>query len=153
MSKHNNIVGIKDSSGNGVYFQKLLSVKRSNPEFSVFVGPEELLVQSVYSGADGAVAGGANIFPSLYVKLYEAAMAGDQETINRIQPIIMEISQKIYGNSSKSSSYLCGIKESLYFLGICESNICLPLVTVDAETKERIRNNLEKIIFKIKSLG
>lgn len=152
LSKHSNVVGIKDSSGNGVYFQNLLSIKRANPEFNVFVGPEELLVQSVYSGADGAVAGGANIFPSLYVKLYKAVIAGDQEKINRIQPIIMEISRKIYACSGKSSSYLSGIKESLYYLGICESNICLPMLSVDNATKEQIRQNLEKIIFKIKTL-
>jgi 2-dehydro-3-deoxy-D-pentonate aldolase len=152
LSQHPNIIGIKDSSGNGVYFQKLLELKKGNSEFSVLIGPEEMLAQSVFSGGDGGVNGGANIFPSLYVRLFEAAKNHDFEMVNKIQPIILEISKKIYGCSTKTSSYLCGVKESLYYLGICEPHIAPPLQTVDTLTKEKIVQNLEKIIFKIKTV-
>lgn len=152
LSQHPNIIGIKDSSGNGVYFQKLLALKKGNPEFSVLIGPEEMLAQSVFSGGDGGVNGGANIFPSLYVRLFEAAKNHDFDMVNKIQPIILEISKKIYGCSTKTSSYLCGVKESLYYLGICEPHIAPPLQTVDGSTKEQIVQNLEKIIFKIKNI-
>ncbi|WP_373495542.1 dihydrodipicolinate synthase family protein [Aquiflexum sp.] len=152
LSRHPNIIGIKDSSGNGVYFQKLLAIKTEKPDFSVMIGPEEMLAQSVLSGGDGGVNGGANIFPSLYVRLFEAAMNRDIDLVNKIQPLILEISKNIYGCSPKTSSYLCGVKESLYYLGICEPHIAPPLQSVDAKAKETIVQNLEKIIFKIKSI-
>ena len=47
---------------------------------------------------------------------------------------------------------ICGVKESLYYLGICEPHIAPPLQSVDTYTKETIVQNLEKIIFKIKSI-
>jgi 2-dehydro-3-deoxy-D-pentonate aldolase len=152
LSQHPNIVGIKDSSGNGVYFQKLLALKKVKPEFSILIGPEEMLSQSVLSGCDGGVSGGANIFPNLYVRLFEAAKNRDFEMISKIQPLILEISKNIYGCSPKTSSYLCGVKESLYYLGICEPHIAPPLQSVNAQTKEIIVQNLEKIIFKIKTI-
>ncbi|SMD41753.1 4-hydroxy-tetrahydrodipicolinate synthase [Aquiflexum balticum DSM 16537] len=152
LSQHPNIIGIKDSSGNGVYFQKLLALKKVKPEFSVLIGPEEMLAQSVLSGCDGGVSGGANIFPNLYVRLFEAAKNRDFEMISKIQPLILEISKNIYGCSPKTSSYLCGVKESLYYLGICEPHIAPPLQSVNAQAKETIIQNLEKIIFKIKTI-
>lgn len=152
LSQHPNIIGIKDSSGNGVYFQKLLALKKEKPEFSVLIGPEEMLAQTILSGGDGGVNGGANIFPNLYVRLFEAAKNRDLDLVDRIHPLILEISKKIYGCSPKSSSYLCGVKESLYYLGICEPHIAPPLQSVDTYTKETIVQNLEKIIFKIKSI-
>lgn len=152
LAKHNNILGIKDSSGNGVYFQKLLNLKKEYPDFTVLVGPEEITAQAVLSGADGGVNGGGNIFPSLYVRLYEAAKVKDMATLERIQPIILEISANLYGCSSKTYSYFYGVKESLYYLGICEPYLAPPMQPVDMKTQEKIRENLEKIIFDIKNL-
>jgi 4-hydroxy-tetrahydrodipicolinate synthase len=152
LSQHPNIIGIKDSSGNGVYFQKLLALKKVKPEFSVLIGPEEMLAQSVLSGCDGGVSGGANIFPNFYVRLFEAAKNRNFEMISKIQPLILEISKNIYGCSPKPSSYLCGVKESLYYLGICEPHIAPPFQSVNAQAKETIIQNLEKIIFKIKTI-
>lgn len=152
LAKHANVMGLKDSSGNGVYFQKLLQIKETYPEFSLLVGPEEMLAQAVLSGADGGVNGGANIFPSLYVKMFEAAKNRDFEKIAMIQSLILEISDGIYSRSPKSSSYLCGVKESLYYLGICEPHLAPPLSPIDRKHKEEIIHHLEKILLKIKSL-
>lgn len=152
LSQHPNIIGLKDSSGDGVYFEKIIKIKKGNPDFIFLVGPEEITGSAVRAGADGGVNGGANIFPSLYVRLYEAAKSRDYETEEKIQSIVLKICDKIYGCSPKASSYLCGLKESLYFLGICEPHLALPLLSADLKTREIIRQELEPIIFEIKSL-
>lgn len=152
LAKHNNILGIKDSSGNGIYFQKLLNIKKEFPDFTVLVGPEEITAQAILSGADGGVNGGGNIFPSLYVSLFEAAKTKDFALLERIQVIILEISTNLYGCSSRPYSYFYGVKESLYYLGICEPYLAPPMQPVAMRTKEKIRENLEKIIFDIKNL-
>ena len=46
---------------------------KDNPDFSMLVGPEEIMAESVLLGAHGGVNGGANMFPELYVSLYNAA--------------------------------------------------------------------------------
>lgn len=152
LALHPNIIGLKDSSGNGVYLQKLLPIKKKRPDFSILVGPEEMLAQSVIAGADGGVTGGANIFPELYVYLFEASKNKDWLLIDKIQGIIMEISEKIYGASAKNSAYFSGVKESLYHLGICEPHLAAPMIGIDPKSKETIYSHLDGIHSKIKKL-
>ncbi|WP_332913900.1 dihydrodipicolinate synthase family protein [Algoriphagus boritolerans] len=72
LSKHPNIIGIKDSSGNPGNFRALCEAFQDQPEFKIFVGPEEILAETLEMGGHGGVTGGANLFPKLYVALYEA---------------------------------------------------------------------------------
>jgi 4-hydroxy-tetrahydrodipicolinate synthase len=81
LAEHKNIVGVKDSSANGTYFQKLCYELREVKDFTLLVGPEEMLAESVLLGGHGGVNGGANIFPKLYVELYNAAVARNFEKI------------------------------------------------------------------------
>jgi len=127
LAKHPNIIGLKDSSGNGVYFQALCNSLRSRPDFTLMVGPEEMLVETVLLGGHGAVAGGANLFPSLYVKLYKAAVKRDFEKIQLYQKIVMEVSLNLYGFGSYKSSYLKGVKASCAFLGLSQGYLASPL--------------------------
>ena len=72
--QHEAFVGFKDSSGRMVVLHEVIHHRdRERPGFRVLVGPEELLGEAVLLGADGGVAGGANLFPRLFVALYEAA--------------------------------------------------------------------------------
>ena len=71
------IAGIKDSSANMIYFSRLLELAKGRTAWTVLVGPEELLAESVLLGGHGGVNGGANIFPRLYVELHRAAAGGD----------------------------------------------------------------------------
>jgi 4-hydroxy-tetrahydrodipicolinate synthase len=152
LAKHSNIIGIKDSSGNGVYFQKLLYVKKENPNFSVMMGPDELMSQVVMAGADGGMNAGGNIFPKLYVRLFEAAKSGNLERVGQMQPLVQEISQRIFGIHPKHSGYIAGIKESLYHFQVCEPHLAPPLSPTDALAREIIRKNLEQINIKIKQV-
>ena len=127
LAKHPNIIGLKDSSGNGVYFQSLLNSLASQVDFTLTVGPEEMLVETVLMGGHGAVAGGANLFPSLYVKLYQAALDKDFEQIHLYQKVVMEVSSKLYGHGNCKSSYLRGVKATCEFLGLSQGYLASPL--------------------------
>src|SRR5690606_12722929 len=61
------IVGIKDSSGDLAYFERLMGLRELRPDWSIMIGPEALLPEAMRLGGDGGVAGGANIFPRLFV--------------------------------------------------------------------------------------
>lgn len=58
--------GIKDSSGDRAYFEKLLS-GLNDEGFRVFQGNERDVLYAKASGAYGVVAGTANVFPELFV--------------------------------------------------------------------------------------
>jgi dihydrodipicolinate synthase/N-acetylneuraminate lyase len=152
LAKHPNIKGIKDSSGNGVYLEKLLEIKSQHSDFFVLTGPEEILVQSVLAGADGGVNGGANLFPQLYVRLFEAAKSKDWKTITSIQPVILEISRKIYSKGIKSYSYFQGLKVALDKLGISGSSLASPLLRANPEFESEIQKAIMEIKEKVSKL-
>ncbi len=145
LADHPNIVGLKDSSANMTYFQTLLYHLGDRDDFSLYIGPEELTGESVLLGAEGGVNGGANIFPELYVAMYDAAQAHDIARVRELQRKIMQISTSIYTVGKYGSSYLKGVKCALSLLGICDDYLSYPYRRFRAEERERIRRALEAV--------
>ena len=145
LAKHPNIIGLKDSSANMVYFQSLIHLVREYPDFSLLVGPEELTAESVMMGADGGVNGGANMFPKLYVDLYHAALDLDYERVRALQEQVMEISTTIYKVGKYGSSYLKGVKCVLSLLGICNDFMAEPFRKFRAEERNKVKQILDKM--------
>jgi 4-hydroxy-tetrahydrodipicolinate synthase len=146
------VVGIKDSSSDMVYFHKLLAIMADNKEFSFLVGSEELLAEAILLGGHGGVSGGANIFPKLYVDLYNAAVAGDIENVRKLHNMVIRISTTIYSTGKYESSILKGIKCSLGLMGICSDFISEPFHRFRQPEKEKIKGYLEKMSVLFKSL-
>lgn len=69
--------GIKDSSGDWTYFEKLLALRNEIP-FALFGGPELLVGRALDAGADGIISGCACAIPELVVALARAVRAGDR---------------------------------------------------------------------------
>lgn len=145
LAEHPNIVGLKDSSANMTYFQTLLYHLGGRDDFALYVGPEELTGESVLLGADGGVNGGANMFPELYVAMYDAAVAHDVERVRELQRRIMQISVSIYTVGKYGSSYLKGVKCALSLLGICDDYLSYPYRKFRTEERQRIREALEAL--------
>lgn len=145
LSDNPNIVGIKDSSANGTYFQKLIHILRDKPDFSVLVGPEEMTAEAVLMGAHGGVNGGANLFPDLYVSLYNAAVEKDFEKISILQSRVMDISLSLYDIGRFASSYIKGIKSALNLLGICSDYMAEPFHKFEEREREIVRAKLTEL--------
>jgi 4-hydroxy-tetrahydrodipicolinate synthase len=76
--------GIKDSSGDAEYFDRLLALKRERP-FVLFAGSDRMALQALAEGADGLVSGCACAIPELVVALYRAFAAGDRAGAEALQ--------------------------------------------------------------------
>ena len=126
LSKHENIIGMKDTSGDLDYFAELAKIAATREDFTLLIGPEEKLARSIELGGYGGVTGGANMFPSLYVALYEAAARGDFDAANECQKIVQEISDAMYNVTDCGAKVLQGIKTGLSELGICSGVIAKP---------------------------
>jgi len=120
------IAGLKDSSANMVYFHQLQLLFRDRPEFALLIGPEELLAETILLGGHGGICGGANMFPRLYVNLYEAAIRKDLNTVAKLHEQVMSVSNTIYSVGQYKSSYLKGIKCALSCMGICDDFLAEP---------------------------
>ena len=145
IAENEKVIGFKDSSSNGTYFQQVMYEMRDRKDFSIFVGPEEMMAEVVLMGAHGGVNGGANMFPKLYVDLYNAAATQNMAEVKRLHAIVMQISATIYSVGSFGSSYLKGVKCGLSVLGICNDFLASPFNKFDEEHRNRIRLAIENL--------
>jgi len=74
-SRVENIVGIKDSSGDLTLTSEY--IRRTNEKFSVLAGRDTLIYGTLCYGGKGAIAATANVAPKVVVEIYEAFQAGD----------------------------------------------------------------------------
>jgi dihydrodipicolinate synthase/N-acetylneuraminate lyase len=139
------IVGIKDSSGNMVYFHQLQSILRDHPDFSLLVGREELLAESVLLDGHGGICGGANFIPKLYVDLYNAACSRDMPTVEALHEKVMQISSAIYNVGRYGSSYLKGLKCTLSCMNICSDFLAEPFHRFRREEHDKIQQYVKEL--------
>ena len=139
------IVGLKDSSGNMVYFHKLQSLLKEYPDFALLIGREELLAETVLLGGHGGVSGGANFIPKLYVDLYNAARSRDLPMLETLHEKVMQISSAIYSVGRYESSYLKGLKCTLSCMNICSDFLAEPFHRFRSTEHDVIRRHLEEL--------
>jgi dihydrodipicolinate synthase/N-acetylneuraminate lyase len=136
------IVGLKDSSGNMTYFHQLQSVLQNRDTFTLLVGAEQLLAETVLLDGHGGVNGGANLYPQLYVQLYDAAVQGDLPRVKVLHEKVMHVSTTLYGVGHYSSSYLKGLKCALSIKGVCSDFMAEPFHRFRAPERRRISDIL-----------
>lgn len=139
------IVGLKDSSANMVYFHKLLSIVSARSDFSLLMGPEELLADAVLFGGHGGVCGGANLFPRLYVSLFEAAARGDLSEMRRLQRCVLDVGEAIYSVGRHASSGIKGLKGCLALKGICHDFMADPFHRFRKEDQDVLATRLQRL--------
>ena len=142
---HPQIAGLKDSSGNMLYFNQVVQLAQERPSFHVFIGPEELLAESVLVGGNGGICGGANLLPELYVELYNAAADGDLATIHKLQHRVLRLASRLYSVGDPPSGYLTGLKCALSCMGICSGRMAEPLRSLTDEKSKDIVQHLRDL--------
>ena len=73
-----NVVGIKDSSGDVPFLMALLEKVKGT--IGIFTGHDETLAAALAAGADGAILASANLIPEIEQEIYQAVKGGDLET-------------------------------------------------------------------------
>ncbi len=135
-------LGIKDSSGDIFYLYTLLDKFKDSPDFSIITGTELFIPETIMNGGHGAVAGGANIFPKLFVQLYDASIKKDLEAIAGLRSKVMSLYNSIYNVGKYTSRITKGTKCALSVMGICDDYMAPPLHRFN--TAERIQ--IEQIL-------
>lgn len=110
LARHENIVGVKDSSGNIVQIAEI--IHNSPVDFAVFAGSGSFLYPTLALGGVGGTLAVANIFPDLCVSLYEAVLAGEHEQAKQLQHRLLA------PNAAVTSRWgIAGLKAALDMLG------------------------------------
>lgn len=139
------VAGIKDSSANLMYFHQLQALLNKRPDFTLLIGPEELLAEVILLGGHGGVCGGANLLPRLYVDLYNAACSRDLQVVEQLHRRVMDISTTVYSVGQYESSFLKGLKCALSCMGICNDFMAEPFHRFRSAERNIVRRHLEKL--------
>jgi dihydrodipicolinate synthase/N-acetylneuraminate lyase len=83
-----NVVGAKVSRRDWEAWEEYLDLAK---EVSLLIGTDEMGFPLLSLGGAGLVSSCANIFPELYVALYQASASGDNEKGGRLQSLIIEL--------------------------------------------------------------
>lgn len=88
LSKIENIVGAKDSSGNFDNMLQYIEQTRDRSDFAVLSGNDSLILWNLLAGGTGGIAGCANVFPEVMASIYNYFVAGDLENARKAQDSI-----------------------------------------------------------------
>lgn len=139
------IVGFKDSAGDLDYFKQTAEIIRQRPDWSLLIGPEEKLLDSLQLGGQGGVSGGANLFPQLYLQLLEAHRNGNLDRARELQQKVQRVSDSFYRIGRHPSSIIKGIKCVLATLGICDDFMAEPFHRFRADERELVKTRLKEL--------
>jgi 4-hydroxy-tetrahydrodipicolinate synthase len=136
-SRVENIVGIKDSSGDLTLTSEY--IRRTNERFSVLAGRDTLIYGTLCYGGKGAIAATANVAPKVVVEIYEAFQAGDWKRSLKAQFRLAPLRLAF-----DLGTFPVVIKEALNLLGI-DAGVGMPPVggispKAKAELKEILKN-------------
>ncbi len=85
-----NIVGVKDSSGNVEALEQYASAKRAMG-FRLMAGNDNLLLDALKSQADGCISGLSSMAPELMLGLYRAFYQGASQRAAELQSLVKEL--------------------------------------------------------------
>jgi 4-hydroxy-tetrahydrodipicolinate synthase len=138
------VAGVKDSSGDLAYFRQVLALAGERPDWTVLVGPEHLLVETVRLGGHGGVNGGANLWPRLLVDLFEAASRQDASALARLEPVLARLGD-IYRVGRHASAVVKGMKCAASLMGICDDFMAEPFARFHEPERLKVRAVLESL--------
>jgi 4-hydroxy-tetrahydrodipicolinate synthase len=136
-----NIVGIKDGSGNMAYIMELLETV--GDRISILVGYDEIVLPALASGVKGMILASANVIPDKWLELYESVAKGDLDKARRIQMSV----QKLVRIFCRYGAHVA-VKEALKMMNFDVGESRLPLVRggfLSLEIREEIKLELEKL--------
>ncbi len=135
-----NIVGVKDSTGDFTNTAEYIRLTRGNDNFGVLLGRDTLIHAGLCHGAVGAIASCANVAPRIAADIYDKYVAGDIEGSLEAQLLFAPL--RIATNMG---SFPQVIKEGLELQGVPVGN-CLepirPLSTVERETLRSVLSDM-----------
>ena len=137
LADHPNIVGLKDSERDLERMAQCIEIAKDRDDFCYFCGWAAQSAHSLELGGDGIVPSTGNFVPEMFQQLYEAAVAGDMATANRLQDETNEIA-KIYQKDRTLGQSLTALKVMMQTKGLCEPWMLMPLTRLSAAEEQAI---------------
>lgn len=138
LSQVDNIVGVKDSSGNFDNILQFIENTRERKDFTVLSGNDSLILWTLLAGGKGGIAGCANVFPENMVAIYERFVSGDMAGAREAQDAI-----RPFRNCFKYGNPNTVVKAAVEMLGYPVGACRAPFNTLSEDGRIAVRLALE----------
>ncbi|MFO7791652.1 MAG: 4-hydroxy-tetrahydrodipicolinate synthase [Candidatus Saliniplasma sp.] len=135
LSKVDNVVAVKDSSGDLDFFYSCIE---EFEDLHFFGGNDSLIFSYLTLGGSGAVTAAGNVYPELVSSIYDHFVNGDFKKAKEAQDKVLRIS-----NVMKKGPYLSGVKAALKVRGLDFGEVRRPLVPFSSEEMELLKEELK----------
>jgi 4-hydroxy-tetrahydrodipicolinate synthase len=135
LAQHENIIGIKEASGN---VEQCLAILAGKPaDFLFLSGDDMLTVPLIACGSQGIISVLANAFPQRFSDMTRAALAGDFARAQQLLFGLLPLNPLMYEEGNP-----VGVKAALALQDVCEPAVRLPLVPASESLTARIKQLL-----------
>lgn len=133
-----NVVGIKDATGDLARVASLrLLIKK---KFAYLSGEDATVVGFNAMGGTGVISVTSNIAPKLVSSLQNATAKGDYKTALKIQDQLTALHAAMFCETNPIP-----IKYAASLMGLCESEVRLPLCQPSKAAQDRIKSEMKKL--------
>lgn len=137
LSRHGNIVGMKDSTGERELFAQYL--ESQGPSFTVLTGHGGFLAEALAMGSPGGVIGASLFAPELCLDVADAVRRGDSAAAGEIQRRLTPLARVVVGELGPA-----GVKAALDCVGLDGGAPRPPLPPLTGGDVDRVRQLLRE---------
>ena len=139
LSRHENIIGIKESVNTKERMKKLKNISDLNKDFLVFSGDDETFIDLLSIGGSGVISVAANVIPKA---ISEICMyyADDKSRAIELNKQYKHLYKLLFVESNPIP-----VKWMMYKMGLIKKSIRLPLIELDKKYHEKVINEMLKL--------
>ena len=140
LAEIDNIIGIKDSTGDMTNTEEYLRLTRGMDNFYVMMGRDTLIYAALCYGASGAIASCANVAPRIAADIYNKYVAGDLEGALEAQ-----FNFSALRIATNMGTFPVVLKEALKLIGYDCGDCVKPVQPLSDEQREKLRGVLSEM--------
>jgi 4-hydroxy-tetrahydrodipicolinate synthase len=133
-----NIVGIKEASGDMAQIMRIIKNKPDN--FNVISGDDLMTIPIIASGGSGVISVLANAFPLATSELVTNSLKSNFKSAREIQLRYLEMIELLFIDGNPA-----GVKAMLSMMNLCLNTLRLPLVPVNRTIYTRIQKVVDEV--------
>lgn len=138
LSKHPNIVGIKEASGDISFVAKIS--KLANENFAIYSGNDDMIIPLMSLGGAGVISVLANVLPKETHRLAQSYWDGDIKTAKEIQLKYLDFINALFIETNPIP-----VKEAMNQVGMAVGGYRLPLCGMEDSTKANLVDTMREL--------
>ena len=136
LAKIDNIVGIKEASGNISYTAQ---VAAEVPDLYIYSGNDDMIIPIMSLGGKGVISVLANVLPEETHQMCQDYLDGNVEKARKAQLDLLDLANKLFIEVNPIP-----VKTAVNMMGYNAGNLRLPLTDMESQNKEKLKEAMIK---------